>query len=217
MARPLHCLTAMPGCVMPPGWALPTQYPVQLTNTVYTHGVYWVARQEAGGQRGAGKERGRIEGGRDGGSKGREGGSEEAMMWDSEGAGVEVGREGWGRANNSLLHTVRTLHRYHAWNGTSEEGTKRGMDGARERKERLSERRKGGSNRANRGAREEWGKRAREAGILLRRTGYYKWKIVNWYIYSVLWCIVMYCLTGRWHDFMWWQLWTGCIWHVLGA
>ena len=30
--------------------------------------------QEAGGQRGAGKERGRIEGGRDGGSKVREGG-----------------------------------------------------------------------------------------------------------------------------------------------
>ena len=33
---------------------------------------------------------------------------------------------------------------------------------------------KGGSNRANRGARDEWGKRAREAGILLRRTWYYK-------------------------------------------
>ena len=46
----------------------------------YTHGVYRVARQEAGGQRGAGKERGRIEGGRDGGSKGRDGGREEAMM-----------------------------------------------------------------------------------------------------------------------------------------
>ena len=47
------------------------------------------------------------------------------------------GREGRlrGGVNNSLLHTVRTLHRYHAWNGTSEEGTKRGMDGARERKE----------------------------------------------------------------------------------
>ena len=40
MARPLHCLSATPGCVTPPGWALPTQYPVQLTNTVYTHGVY---------------------------------------------------------------------------------------------------------------------------------------------------------------------------------
>ena len=40
LARPLHCLSATPGCVTPPGWALPTQYPVQLTNTVYTHGVY---------------------------------------------------------------------------------------------------------------------------------------------------------------------------------
>ena len=52
----------------------PYTTPMQLTNTVYTHGVYRVARQEAGGQRGAGKERGRIEGGIDGGSKGREGG-----------------------------------------------------------------------------------------------------------------------------------------------
>ena len=60
---------------------------------------------------------------------------------------MDVGREGRGRVNNSLLHTVRTLHRYHAWNGTSEEGTKRGMDGARERKEELSERRKEGVGR----------------------------------------------------------------------
>ena len=133
-------------------------------------------------------------------------------------SGVEVGREGWGRVNNSLLHTVRTLHRYHAWNGTSEEGTKRGLDGARERKEGLSERRKEGAGREGATEQiEEWGKRAREAGILLRRTWYYKWKIVNWYINSVLWCVVMYCLTGRWNDFMWWQLWTWCIWHVLGA
>ena len=84
MARPRHCFSATPGCVTP-GWALPTQYPVQLTNTVYTHGVYWVARQEAGGQRGAGKERGRIEGGRDGGSKGREGGSDDVRQGRGEG------------------------------------------------------------------------------------------------------------------------------------
>ena len=42
---------------------------------------------------------------------------------------------------------MRTLHRYHAWNGTSEEGTKRDMDGAREIKEGLSERRKEGAGR----------------------------------------------------------------------
>ena len=74
--------------------ALHTQYPVQLTNTVYTHGVYWVARQEAGGQRGAGKERGRIEFGRDGGSKGREG---ERKRWCETGKGrgrIEGGRDG---------------------------------------------------------------------------------------------------------------------------
>ena len=52
-----------------------------------------------------------------------------------------------GRVNNSLLLTVRTLRRYHAWNGTSEEGTTRGMDRARERKEGLSERRKEGAER----------------------------------------------------------------------
>ena len=76
MARPLHCLSATPGWLRNAAWLGPlsTQYPVQLTNTVYTHGVYSVARQEAGGQRKAGKERGRIEFGRDGGSKGREGG-----------------------------------------------------------------------------------------------------------------------------------------------
>ena len=38
-------------------------------------------------------------------------------------------------------------------------------------------------------------------------------KIIN----SVLWCVLMYCLSGGWHDFMWWQLWTECIWHGLGA
>ena len=57
------------------------------------------------------------------------------------------GREGGREVNNSLLRTVRTLHTYHAWNGTSEEGTKRGMDVARERKEGLSERRKEGVGR----------------------------------------------------------------------
>ena len=45
---------------------------------IYTVCVYIVGElhQEAGGQRGAGKERGTIEGGMDGGSKGREGGRE---------------------------------------------------------------------------------------------------------------------------------------------
>ena len=61
MARPLHCLSATPGRVTPPGWALPTQYPVQLTNTIYTHThtVYI----ELHGRRQAGSEgQGRREG-----------------------------------------------------------------------------------------------------------------------------------------------------------
>ena len=28
---------------------------------------------------------------------------------------------------------------------------------------------------------------------------------------------VMYCLKGGCYDFMWWKLWTGCIWHGIGA
>ena len=77
-----------------------------------------------------------TKGGREGG---RVGGSDDVRQrWSGSG--------GW-EVNNSLLHTVRTLQRYHAWNGTSEEGTKRGMDGARERKEGLSEQRKEGVGR----------------------------------------------------------------------
>ena len=59
MARPLHCLSATPGCVTPPGWALPTQYPVQLTNTVHTHTVYIElhGRRQAGSE-GQGKREG---------------------------------------------------------------------------------------------------------------------------------------------------------------
>ena len=54
---------------------------MQLANTVYTHSVYRVARQVASRQRGAGKERRRIEGGRDGGNKsGREGGSDDVRQ-----------------------------------------------------------------------------------------------------------------------------------------
>ena len=67
MARPRHCLSATHG------W--PSLNNSQCSSpTLYTHTVYRVARQEASRQRGAGKERGRIEGGRDGGNKGREGG-----------------------------------------------------------------------------------------------------------------------------------------------
>ena len=84
---------------------------------------------------------------------------------------MEAGREGWGRVNNSLLHTVRTLHRYHAWNGTSEEGTTRGMDGARERKEGLSERRKEGAGRE--GATERIEEQGRSEGSEQGRQGYF--------------------------------------------
>ena len=73
IARPLHCLIATPGCVTPPGWALPTQYPVQLASTVYTQAdavyIELDGRRHAGRQRGAWKERGRMEGARDGGRK----------------------------------------------------------------------------------------------------------------------------------------------------
>ena len=75
MARPLHCLSATPGCVMPPGWALPTQYPVQLTNTIYTHTHTAGGRRAARGREGE-KENRRWEGRREQGAGGRE----EAMM-----------------------------------------------------------------------------------------------------------------------------------------
>ena len=64
-----------------------------------------------------------------------------------------------------------TLHRYHAWNGTSEEGTKRGMDGARERKEGLSERRKEGAGRE--GATERIEEQGRSEGSEQGRQGYF--------------------------------------------
>ena len=80
MARPLHCLSATPGCVTPPGWALPTQYPVQLTNTVYT-GTRCILSCTTGGRRAARdreveRENRRWEGRREQGAGGRE----EAMM-----------------------------------------------------------------------------------------------------------------------------------------
>ena len=84
---------------------------------------------------------------------------------------MEVGREGRGRVNISLLHTIRTLHRYHAWIGTSEEGTKRGMDRARERKEGLSERRKEGAGRE--GATERIEEQGRREGSEQGRQGYF--------------------------------------------
>ena len=79
MARPLHCLSATPGCVTPPGWALPTQYPVQLTSTVYTHTVYvelHVRRQAGSEGREGERENRRWEGRMEQGAGGRE----EAMM-----------------------------------------------------------------------------------------------------------------------------------------
>ena len=79
MARPRHCLSATHG------W--PSLNNSQCSSpTLYTHTVYRVARQEASRQRGAGKERGRIEGGRDGGNKGgREGGSDDVRQGRGEG------------------------------------------------------------------------------------------------------------------------------------
>ena len=66
MARPRHCLSATPSlhnsqCGSP---------------TLYTHTVYIElgGRRHAYRQRGTGKQRGRMEGGRDGGGTGREGG-----------------------------------------------------------------------------------------------------------------------------------------------
>ena len=81
MARPLHCLSATPG------WALPTQYPVQFTNTVYTHTVYI----ELHGRRQAGSEgQGRREGEKKVGwteeaRGGREGGSDDMRRGRGEG------------------------------------------------------------------------------------------------------------------------------------
>ena len=80
MARPRHCLSAAHG------WALPTQYPVQLANTTHTVYIDLHGRRHAGRQRGAGKERGRMEGARDR----REGGSDDVRQGGS-GSG---GREG---------------------------------------------------------------------------------------------------------------------------
>ena len=74
MVRPRHCLSATHG------W--PSLNNSQCSSpTLYTHIVYIElhGRRQAGSE-GAGKERGRIEGGRDGGNKGWEGGREEAMM-----------------------------------------------------------------------------------------------------------------------------------------
>ena len=82
MARPRHCLSATHG------W--PSLNNSQCSSAVYTHSVYWVARQEASRQRGAGKERGGIEGGRDGGNKG-EGGSDDVRQRGS-GSGGREGR-----------------------------------------------------------------------------------------------------------------------------
>ena len=68
MARPRHCLSATHG------W--PSLNNSQCSSpTLYTHTVYIElhGRRQAGSE-GTGKERGRIEGGRDGGNKGREGG-----------------------------------------------------------------------------------------------------------------------------------------------
>ena len=161
MARPLHCLSATPGCVTPPAWLGP---PYTIPSAAHQHCIHtrWILSCTAGGRRaarGQGKERGRIEFRRDGWSKGREGGRKRwcetgkgrgrievggtegarggweggRKMWDSEGAGVEVGREGWWRVNNSLLHSVRTLHRYHAGTerarkGRNEAWTERGKE-----------------------------------------------------------------------------------------
>ena len=84
---------------------------------------------------------------------------------------MEVGRKGWGRVNSSLFNAIRTIHRYHGWNGTSEEGTKRGMDGARERKEGLSERRKEGAGRE--GSAERIEEQGRSEGSEQGRHGYF--------------------------------------------
>ena len=62
---------------------------MQLANTVYTHSV----RQEASRQRGAGKERGRIEGGRDRGREGGGGGSK-VMVGERTRGGRERRKEG---------------------------------------------------------------------------------------------------------------------------
>ena len=90
------------------------------------------------GREGAGMERGRVEGGRDGGNKGREGGRKRLC---------EAGREReWrkgGRIEGEMVNK-----------GTSEEGTERGMDGVRERGEGGSERRKEGAGRDRGSSRE---------------------------------------------------------------
>ena len=60
---------------------------------------------------------------------------------------------------------------YHAGNGTSEERTKRGMDGERERKEGLGERRKEGTGRE--GATERIEEQGRSEGSEQGRQGYF--------------------------------------------
>ena len=81
MARPRHCLSATHG------W--PSLNNSQRSSpTLYTS-VFSVARQEASRQGGTGKERWRIEGGRDGGNKG---GREGAVVVVLAAAAVRQGR-----------------------------------------------------------------------------------------------------------------------------
>ena len=163
---------------------------------------------------------GRLEGGSKGrvGRDGARGGSGEAMMWRRVGAGVEEDRAGWGR---EWVRKERRHGRSEGKRGERKRAEERGSNRARERSNggAWEERRSGGKETSREVL---WGghcpvwytahKTTHNAALAIATL-----VLQNGYIKSVLWCVVMYCLTGGCHDFMWWQLWTGCIWNGLGV
>ena len=79
MTRPLHCLSATPGCVTPPGWA----HPYTIPSAAHQHCIHTrcILSCTAGGRRAARGREGERENRRWEGRRGQgAGGREEAMM-----------------------------------------------------------------------------------------------------------------------------------------
>ena len=158
-------------------------------------------REQEGGREGGrgGRQVGREGGGRTGG---REGGREEAMMLGRPRASVEEGV-----AEGEMV----------------DEGKERGRDGAWT---------VGGRKRAEEGLSEQGRETSREVSwgghwpvikysqtIPQRGPCHWYFVIINekyWTCINYKLC-VLFVRWIRWHDFMWWKLWPGCIWHGLGA